>query len=57
MKKTKTIEPKWYVVYDGKNSKVTNDVSEYSDLECVIIDITPGQAAAWLLLQQTCNKN
>lgn len=54
MKRTKkTTEPKWYLVYDGKTPKVTMNISEYSDMEYLIIEITGGQAAAWLLLKQT----
>ena len=52
MKRTKKIEPKWYLVYDGKNHKIVKDLSEYDDLNVVIIDITAEDAASYLLLQK-----
>ena len=44
---------KWYLVYDGTNHKIVNNISEYDGVHCVVIEITSQQAAAYLLLKQT----
>ena len=46
MKKTKTPTPKntkWYLVYDGKDHKVTNALKEYETLNVVVIELSPQQ--------------
>lgn len=46
---------KWYLVLDGKTTKVvsSSDIAEYEAMSVVIVEITAGQAAAILLLNQT----
>ena len=46
---------KWYLVLDGKTTKVVSsrDIAEYEAMSVVIVEITAGQAAAILLLNQT----
>ena len=48
MKRTKKNEEKWYLFVDGKSSKVTNTLTEISQLNGVIIEITASQAASIL---------
>ena len=44
---------KWYLIYDGKEHKVVNNLAEYETLNVIIIEITSQQAAAYLLMKQT----
>ena len=53
----KNKEVKWYLVFDGKNHQITNDLAEYETLKGVVIEITACQAAAYLLMRQTCGDN
>ena len=60
MKKTKTPTPKntkWYLVYDGKDHKVTNALKEYETLNVVVIELSSQQAASYLLMKQTYENN
>jgi hypothetical protein len=61
MKKTKKKsyamdDYKWYLVLDGKTTKVvsSNHIAEYETMSVVIVEVTASQAAAILLLNQTC---
>lgn len=44
---------KWYLIYDGKDHKITNNLQEYETLNVIIIEISAQQAAAYLLMKQT----
>ena len=50
MKRIKKTEEKWYLVVDGKSTKVTNAPEEFSQLKGVVIEITPHEAASILAL-------
>lgn len=53
----KNEEIKWYLIFDGKNHQITNDLAEYEALKGVVIEITASQAAAYLLMKQTYGAN
>ena len=46
---------KWYLVLDGKTTKVvsSNHIAEYDAMNVIIVEVTASQAAAILLLNQT----
>ena len=46
---------KWYLVLDGKTTKVvsSNHISEYEAMNVIVVEVTANQAAAILLLNQT----
>lgn len=46
----KNIKRGWYLVYDGVNTTITNDIAEAQTLKTVIIEITADEAAQILLL-------
>jgi hypothetical protein len=43
---------KWYLVVDGKSTRVVNsdNIAEHETLKAVIVEVTANQAAAILLL-------
>ena len=50
-------ELKWYLVFDGKNHKITTDVTEEEQMHTIIIELTAQQAAGYLLMKQTFKKD
>ena len=40
----------WYVVFDGKNMQITNNITEAKTLNVVIVEITADEAAQMLTL-------
>lgn len=40
----------WYVVFDGKNMQITNNIAEAKTLNVVIVEITADEAAQMLAL-------
>ena len=53
MKKNNKEETKWYLVFNGKEHKITTDVTEDEVMHTVIIEIDAQKAAAYLLMKQT----
>lgn len=53
MKKNNKNETQWYLVFNGKEHKITTDISEDEVMHTIIIEITSQQAAAYLLMKQT----
>lgn len=52
MFKKKKSEPKWHLLYDGKEIIVTNEKAMYEGIKYVVIEITADEAAQMLLAQQ-----
>ena len=52
MFKQKKSEPKWHLLYDGKEIIVTNEKAMYEGIKYVVIEITADEAAQMLLAQQ-----
>ena len=50
-------EQKWYLIFDGKNHKITTDISEDEQMHTIIIELTAQQAAGYLLMRQTFNND
>ena len=48
---------KWYLVFDGRNHTVTNDIAPYEHINGVFIELTADQAATYLLLKSAEAEN
>lgn len=51
--KTNFAKVKWYLIFDGKNHKIVNDITEYKQLKVVIVELTAQQAAQYMFIKQT----
>ena len=55
--KTSKTELKWYLVFDGRDHKITTNVTEEEQMHTIIIELTAQQAAGYLLMKQTYKKD